>query len=127
MQNNNNLKDKDLGELFESLKVEVMAYADKKFRYFKLEAYEKISFIFSLIAYATIVLVLAVGLLFFGLFGAAFFLGEMLGSFAGGFGILFGFIMVVLILIMIFHRRLRAFIMNKVIVILRKIEANEDF
>lgn len=128
MQNSeqNEYKDKDFNILFEELKVELLDYADKKFNYFKLSAYEKISIVFALLAFAGIVAILGVGLLFFGLFGLAFFIGELLNSFAAGFGILFAFILLILIVLLVFNKPLRHFIMNKAIIIIRKVEANED-
>lgn len=126
-QNNESLKDKDLSELFDALKAELLDYSNKKFQYFKLEAYEKISIIFSLIAFCVIVMVMAAGLLFFGLFGAAFFIGELLNSLAAGFGILFAFILIILVFVLLFRRSIRSFIMNKAILIIRKIEENEEF
>lgn len=126
MQNNDDLKDKDLSELFDSLKAELLVYADQKFRYFKLGAYEKIATIFSLIAFCIIVMVLAFGLLFFALFGTAFLLGEIINSFAGGFGIMFGFILIVLVIILLLHKQLRSFIMNKSILFIRNLEEDDD-
>lgn len=125
-RSNDRYEDKDLNILFEDLKDEVLDYVVKKLRYFKLDAFEKIGIIASLIGFAVIVLVLAMGMLFFGLFGAAFFLGEILNSFAAGFGILFGSIFLCLIIVILCQKGIRRFMLNKAIVIMRKIESNEE-
>lgn len=120
------LEQKDLNALFEELKSTALEYVDKRIKFYKLEAIEKLSIAFSLIGFLIIVLIIAVGLLFFGLFGLAFFIGELIGSLAGGFGILFGFLMICLILVLAFHRPIRYFILNKVILVMRKIDRNEE-
>lgn len=125
-KNSDRYDDKDLNVLFEDLKVEVLDYVVKKIRYFKLDAFEKIGIIASLLGFAVIVLVLAMGMLFFGLFGAAFFLGEILNSFAAGFGILFGAIFLCLIIIVLCQKGIRRFLLNKAIVLMRKIDSNEE-
>lgn len=127
MENNqDNIKQKDLSGLFEELKDTAFEYIDKRIKYYKLEAFEKLGIVFSLIGFLVIALVLIVGLLFFGLFGLAFFLGELLGSLAGGFGILFLFLLICLIIALIFQRPIRSFILNKVIIVMRKIDRNEE-
>lgn len=126
MQNSDN-KDKDLTVLFDDLKADILDYAAKKINYIKLGVYEKISIAFSLLAFGAVIAILIAGLLFFALFGLAFFLGELLNSLAAGFGILFVFVMFVLIILLIFNRKIRRFIMNKTILIIRKMEDNEDF
>lgn len=124
---NERYEDKDLNTLFEDLKDEVIDYVNKKFRYFKLYTFEKISIILSLIGLAIVVLILTIGMLFFGLLGIAFLIGEILNSFAGGFGILFGCMFLCLILVVIFQKKIRRFLMNKAIILMRKIESDEEF
>ncbi len=125
-KNKEKYEDKDLNLLFEDLKAEVIDYAGKKIRYYKLDAFEKLSIIASLIVFAVVVLVLVIGMLFFGLFGTAFFLGEMLNSFAAGFALLFGFLFMCLIVVVLLQKKIRRFILNKVIIIMRKIDSNEE-
>lgn len=124
---NDRYEDKDLNTLFEDLKDEVIDYVNKKFRYFKLYTFEKISIILSLIGLAIVVLILTIGMLFFGLLGIAFLIGEILNSFAGGFGILFGCMFLCLIFVVIFQKKIRRFLMNKAIILMRKIESDEEF
>ncbi len=124
---NDRYEDKDLNSLFEDLKDEVIDYVNKKFRYFKLYTFEKISIILSLIGLAIVVLILTIGMLFFGLLGIAFLIGEILNSFAGGFGILFGCMFLCLIFVVIFQKKIRRFLMNKAIILMRKIESDEEF
>lgn len=124
---NDRYEDKDLNTLFEDLKDEVIDYVNKKFRYFKLYTFEKISIILSLIGLAIVVLILTIGMLFFGLLGIAFLIGEILNSFASGFGILFGCMFLCLIFVVIFQKKIRRFLMNKAIILMRKIESDEEF
>ncbi|WP_101690886.1 hypothetical protein [Dysgonomonas massiliensis] len=128
MENNNqdNLEQKDIVGLFEELKDTAFSYIDKRIKFYKLEAFEKLGIVFSLIGFLVIALIIVVGLLFFGLFGLAFFLGELMGSLAGGFGVLFLFLLLCLILVLIFQRPIRSFILNKVIIVMRKIDRNEE-
>lgn len=124
---NNNTEQKDFNSLFEELRINAFDYIDKRVKFYKLEAFEKLGITFSLIGFLVVILVIVIGLLFFGLFGLAFFIGELLGSLAGGFGILFIFLAICLIIAIALQRPIRRFILNKIILVMRKIDKNEEF
>ena len=122
---NNSDKNKDLSSLLEDLKVELLDYIEKRFRLFKLECFEKGGISASMLIYGFIVLVILGFILFFSLFGLAFFLGELLDSMAAGFGILTLFSILVLLIIIACGKRLRNYILNKTIIFLNKVDKNE--
>lgn len=122
---NNSEKDKDLGSLLEDLKIELLSYIEKRFKLFKLECFEKGGIGISLLTYGLIIVIILGFILFFSLFGLAFFLGELLNSMAAGFGILALFTLFVLLIVIACGERIRTFVLNKAIIFLNKIDKNE--
>lgn len=122
---NNSEQERDLGTLLEDLKLELLGYVEKRLRLFKLDAFEKGSISASLLGYGLIVIVIIGFILFFLLFGLAFFIGELLGSQAAGFGILALFSLLVLLIVILCGKRLRTYILNKTIIFLQKVDKND--
>lgn len=122
---NNPEKNKDLSSLLEDLKTELLIYIEKRFRLLKLDGFEKGGISVSILLYGLIVLVILGFMLFFSLFGLAFFIGELLDSKAAGFGILTLFSLVVLLIVIACGKRIKSYILNKTIIFLNKVDKNE--
>lgn len=121
----NKSEHKDLNSLLDELKLELLSYINKRIKLFKLDAFEKGGISIATIGYGLIVAIIIGTILFFSLFGLAFFLGELLDSPAAGFGILALFALFVLLLVIMNGKRLRSFILNKAIVFMQKLDRNE--
>lgn len=126
MENNTTDKDnKDLAELLDDLKVDLTDYTNKRFRWMKLDAFEKLGIASSVLGYGILVILPVSAILFFSLFGLAFLIGELLGSLAAGFGILALFSFLVLLIIVLNGKKLRDFILDKTITFLQKVDKND--
>lgn len=122
---NNSDKNNDLTSLLEDIKLDLLDYINKRVRLFKLDAFEKTSITSSALGYGFIVFSIIGIMLFFTLFGLAFFLGEVLESNAAGFGVLALFSLLVLIIIILCRKPIKRSILNKTIVFLQKVDENE--
>jgi len=119
-------KDTDLKGLIEEIKPDLSDYIQKRLRLFKLDLFEKGGIAFSILGYSLMVLILALSILFFFLFGLAFFLGEYFNSNSVGFGILMGGCLLILLAIVLCRKKIQRFILTKTILILKRIDDNKD-
>lgn len=125
MTKNNSEYNNDLKSLVEELRIELSDYIKKRARLFKLDAFEKGGIALSRIGYGLIVIVISCGILFFFLFGLAFFLGDLLNNNAAGFGLLLVFCILALLLVMLNAKKIKRALLLKFVEIMRKIDANE--
>lgn len=121
---NNTEKDQNLGSLLEDLKQELLNYINKRIHLFRLDAYDKVSMSASILVYGLIVATIVSFVLFFVLLGLAFLIGEILGSLAAGFGVIALLSLLILLVIIIFRRKVKNSILLGTIKIIRNIEAN---
>lgn len=119
-------KDKNLETLIGDMKFEVLAYVNQKLKLLKLISYEKISRIASSMGFGLIVLGIAVMIVFFILFGLAFFFGELLNSPAAGFGIMALICLIALLIIFVFRKNVKRSLLNKTILFIRNLEKDDD-
>lgn len=120
-----NNSDKDLNTLLEEIKLELFGYINKKIRFYKLDLFEKVGIIVSTLGFGAILAVISVFIMFFLLFGLAFFIGDLVGNSAAGFGILAVFCMFIILILIMCGKKLRKFILNKTIIFMQKIDNNE--
>lgn len=116
----------DLRTLLDSLRLELSGYINKRFRLFKLDAFEKGSIALSYIVYGLIVFIVFLSILFFFLFGLAFWLGDLLGNNSAGFALLFLLSIIALLIILAFGKRIKRYVLMKAIALMRKIDANDE-
>lgn len=121
---NNTERDQNLGSLLEDLKQELLNYINKRIHLFRLDAYDKVSMSASILVYGLIVATIVSFVLFFVLLGLAFLIGEILGSLAAGFGVIALLSLLILLVIIIFRRKVKNSILLGTIKIIRNIEAN---
>ena len=120
------LNNKDLQAYFEQLKQDLSSYINKRIKLFRLRSYEKISITSSYIVYSLIVIILLFNIFFLFLLVLGFFLGECLNSNAAGFGVLILFTILILIIYMLNAKKIRGYITNKVVTVIKKIESDEQ-
>lgn len=125
MQNNSNSAN-DLKGHIDEIKGDLSSYIEKRLELIKLTSYEKIAQSGSFIAYSLIVLLLIFNILFLSLLGLAYFIGDYLNSAAAGFGILMVVAAIILLIFIFRGKQFRRYIVNTIISIMRKVEANED-
>lgn len=118
--------DIDLRSLLDDLRLELSGYINKRLRLFKLDSFEKGSTAFSYLIYGLIVFIIVLSILFFFLFGLAFWLGDILGNNSAGFGILFLVSIIALLIVIALRKKIKRYVLMKSIALMRKIDANED-
>lgn len=123
---NNQDRDENLNTLLDGVKLELLAYINRRVRLFKLDAFEKGSIASSILGYGLIIFIIVGTILFFSLIGLAFFIGGLLDSQSAGFGIMALFSLLVLIIVVLNGKRIRQSILNKTVLFFRKLEANEE-
>lgn len=119
-------ENKDLQGLIEEFKAEVLVYINKRLQAFKLISYEKGSRGASFFLYGLIIGTLLFSAFFLSLFTLAFYLGSLLGNYAAGFGILILVTLLILGLFLLFSKKIRLWLTNTTITVIRKIESDED-
>ncbi len=122
----NSEKDIDLKGLIDGLKPELSDYIQKRLKLFKLDMFEKGGIAISILGYGLIILILVSSILFFFLFGLAFFLGEYFDSNSIGFGILLAICTLILVVIMLCRKKIQRYILLRTISILKRIDDNKD-
>ena len=95
--------DSRLGKLIAGIKQDLTELINVKIEIFKLEAYEKVSTVASLLAYGLIVFLIVFFSLSFAFVALGFWFGQLIGNIAGGFGI--GAILYLIILAILFACR----------------------
>lgn len=123
MQNNSG---KDISTLLEEIKLELLSYTNKRVRLFKLESFEKIGISASILGYGLIVAIIVAVILFFSLFALAFTIGQLLNNQAAGFGILALFSVGVLILVMLFRKKIKRFVLKNTIIFIHKVDNPDE-
>lgn len=123
---NNSEKDKNLGTLVEEIKLDLLSYINSRVRLFKLDTYEKLSISASTIGYGLIILTIINLMIFFGLMGLAFFIGELLNSTAAGFAIMALFSLFVLFIVYLSRDLIKRTILNSILNFFRKLDANDE-
>ncbi len=123
---NNSEEEKSLGILIEEIKLDLLSYINRRIRLFKLDSFEKIGLSASGLGYGLIIIAIVAVILFFGLIGMAFFLGELFNSLAVGFGIMTLFSLFVLLLVVLFRKKIQQSILQNTIRFMRKIDTNEE-
>lgn len=122
----NNSEDKNLNTALGDIKLELLSYINRRIRFFRLDAYEKLSISASILGYGLIVFCIVAVMLFFILLGIAFFIGELLNSQAAGFGVMALFSLLVLLIVFLLRKKIKKSLLNKTIMFIRKVEANEE-
>ncbi len=122
----NNSEDKNLNIALGDIKLELLSYINRRIRFFRLDAYEKLSISASILGYGLIVFCIVAVMLFFILLGIAFFIGELLDSQAAGFGVMALFSLLVLLIVFLLRKKIKKSLLNKTIMFIRKVEANEE-
>ncbi|MDH6308428.1 ABC-type multidrug transport system permease subunit [Dysgonomonas sp. PFB1-18] len=122
----NNSEDKNLNTALGDIKLELLSYINRRIRFFRLDAYEKLSISASILGYGLIVFCIVAVMLFFILLGIAFFIGELLDSQAAGFGVMALFSLLVLLIVFLLRKKIKKSLLNKTIMFIRKVEANEE-
>ena len=120
-----NLENKDFKDYYDQIKEDLSGYISKRLELFKLSAYSKTSMAVSTIAYSLIVSLMVFAIFLIFLFVLGFFFGELLGSLAGGFGVLILLSILILVIFIMNGRRVRGFIGNKIIQIIKQMEEDE--
>lgn len=93
--------EKDLGQIFNELKDDVSTFVELKFELLKLNTYERIGKLVSILSYGLVLAALGFFALLFLFLGLGFLLGEWLNSVSAGMAIVGGvYILFIGILIM---------------------------
>ena len=101
---------------FEELKQIIITYFESKIQLYKIGAYEKIAKVMAVLFSSIVITILIFFLFFFLSISAGFYFSTILKSNALGFLVIFGFYVVLLIVVIIFRKRiLEKFITDKVI------------
>ena len=95
--------DSRLGKLIAAIKQDLTDLINVKIELLKLEAYEKVSAVASVLVYGLIIILLAFFALFFAFIALGFWFGQLVDSTAGGFGI--GAVLYLIILAVLFACR----------------------
>lgn len=93
----------------------IKEYASKRIDLLKIEATEKASISAGVITYLIVSLVAFAFFIILFNFGVAFYIGKVLGETSYGFLIVAGFYLLIMIIIMIFKKRIINMIADKVI------------
>lgn len=103
-------------DFFEDSKAAIEKYVQHKLLLIKLQAVEKISKLSAAMFSGLLIIILGFFIMLFLSIMAAWYFGDLLGSPVKGFGIMSGFYLVVLVLILIFRKKvLEKTIINTVI------------
>ncbi len=101
---------------FEELKQIIIDYFKSNVKLYKLNAYEKVAKVMAILFSSIIITILIFFLLFFLSISAGFYFATIFKSNALGFLMIFGFYVILLIVVIIFRKRiLEKFITDKVI------------
>ncbi len=117
---------KDFSSLFEEFRTDITSYTNKRLKYLKLTALERLSQTSALLAIGLIASFLAFCLFGFALIALSFYLGETLNSNAAGFGIVALFWLFLLVLVFVFYKPIKDFFLNRTIRILYTLEREEE-
>lgn len=112
--------------IFDELRRDVSAYIDTRLQILRLELYEKTSRTVATLSFGLILLFLALFAFFFLFLALGFLLGECLGSVAVGFAIVAAFYLVATGLFFLFGKRVRAWLINKVLIALSTTDSKEQ-
>lgn len=113
-------------ELLDESKADMSSYFDKRLALTKLRIYEKVASSFSHIAYILIICFFAIIIFILAFLGLGLFIGEKLNDYSLGFGLLSIMVVVVLLGVIYSQRRVRLYIVNLVLLTIKKIEKDED-
>lgn len=116
----------DFTEVWSESKADIFNYIEKRLTLGKLKAYEKLASSVSFIIYGLMIAAFSLILFLLLLIGAGLLLGEILGNYAAGFGILILFILFGLLLVIAFRKKIRRYFVNLSIIIINKIESDEE-
>jgi len=112
--------------IFEELREGVSAYMDTRLQILRLDVYEKTSRTIATLSFGLILLFLALFAFFFIFLALGFLLGDYLGTVAGGFAIIAAFYVVATGLFFLFGKRIRTWLINKVLVALSTTDSKEQ-
>ncbi len=111
---------------FKDLKIIILDYFEAKIDLYKIGAYEKVAKVSAVLISSFIIAMLCFFLLLFLSISAGFFFAQLLHSNALGFLIIFGIYLILLLILIIFRKKLlEKYIANKVIEQLFEKEAND--
>jgi hypothetical protein len=107
--------EKDAGQVFRSLKEDVIKYAELRFELLKLNTYEQVSKIIAFLSYGLLLSAIALIAVFFVHLVLGFFLSKWLGSFALGFGIILILYALQVAIVILCRERIQRNVMSKII------------
>lgn len=126
MKQNSTEQYEDISGLYEKIKTDISGYIINKLNWVKLSIYEKIAITSSHLGFIVMVLLLCVSIFFLGVITLGLFLGEWLGSYALGFGMMVLTVLILLLIVLLFGKRVRKIIANIAVMIIKKVESNEE-
>ncbi|MFY9309439.1 MAG: phage holin family protein [Bacteroidia bacterium] len=112
---------------FSELKQLITDYFEARIALLKINVYEKIARVTAVLFSSIIIALILFFLVFFLSISAGFYFGSLLNSNAWGFLIVFGFYLILLVVILIFRKKLlEKYIIDKVIQTLFEKEESND-
>jgi len=96
----------DLGDLFAALKAEIKEWVEVRVKLLQLHVYEKTAIAGSFLIFGIIIINLLFFAFLFAFLALGFLIGKWINSIIGGFAIISFFYVLVLVLMLIFHKRI---------------------
>ena len=94
----------NLSELLTALKAEIRDWVEAQLKLLQLSVFEKTAVVCSFLIYGLIIINLLFFALFFSFFALSFIIGKWINNVAAGFVIMSFFYMLILVLMLIFHK-----------------------
>ena len=116
----------DTETFFRELKRDISAYVESKAELLKLNAYERIGKVISVLSYSLVLLILTFFLTLFLFIALAFFLSDLLHSMGAGFVIVAVLYLLIICALVLYRERFQAFVLNTVIAALTANENNKN-
>ena len=104
--------DSRLGKLISGIKQDLKELVNARIELLKLEAYEKVSAVASLLVYGLIIVLFAFFALSFAFIALGFWFGQLVGSTAGGFGIGAALYLIILVVLFACRKAILSFFTN---------------
>lgn len=115
-----------LSELLSALKMEIKEWVEIRLKLLQLQVFEKTAVVGSFLIYGIIIINLLLFALLFAFVALGFLLGKWINSVAGGFAIVSFLYLLILVLMLIFHKRIFTGLQNSLLRELNKPEPESE-
>jgi len=118
--------DYNLSELLSALKADIKEWVEIRLKLLQLQVFEKTAVVGSFLIYGIIIINLLFFAFLFAFFALGFLIGKWINSVAGGFAVISLFYLLILVLMLVFHKSIFTGLQNLFLKSLNPEQENES-